>query len=49
MLESDDGKKLLGTANYTSQDFHYQLAQTGERLAESMTSYASIGAELGYL
>lgn len=49
MLESDDGRKQLATANYTSQDFHYQLAQTGERLAESMTNYASIGSELGYL
>lgn len=49
MLESDDGRKLLATANFTSQDFRYQMAQTGERLAEAMTGYASVGGELGYL
>lgn len=49
MLESEEGSKLLGAANFTSQDFHYQLALTGERLAESMANYASVGGELGYL
>lgn len=49
MMESEDGQKMLGTANYTSQDFHFQMAQTGDRLAESMANYASIGGQLGYL
>lgn len=49
ILEMDEGRGLLAVANYTSQDFRYKMAQTGERLAEAMAKYSSVGGELGYL
>ena len=49
LLMMDDGRKLIGTASFTSTDFSYQMYVTGEQLAENMTRYAGIGTELGYL
>lgn len=49
MLMLDEGRKLLATASFTSTGFQYQVYITGEELAESMTRYAGVGSELGFL
>lgn len=49
MLETEEGRRLLGVANFTTEDFRYEIALTGEALAESLASYASVGTDLGYL
>ncbi len=45
----DESCKMLSTSSLTSQAFGYQTAATGERLANTMTNYAAVGTELGYL
>lgn len=49
MLEADEGRKLLSVATYTSQDFGYRMAFTGEGLADAMSRWISAGNELGYM
>jgi hypothetical protein len=49
MLESDEGRRLRSTANITTEDFRYEMAVTGEAVADSLASYASVGDDLGYL
>lgn len=49
ILMMEEGRKLLATASFTTKEFRYGMYLTGEELAESMTRYAAIGTELGYL
>jgi hypothetical protein len=49
ILGMDESRKMLSTGSLTSQAFSYQMAATGERLANAMTNYAAVSTELGYL
>ena len=49
ILGMDESRKMLSTSSLTSQAFGYQMAATGERLADTMANYAAVGTELGYL
>ena len=49
ILGMDESRKILSTSSLTSQAFRYQMAATGERLADTMTNYAAVSTELGYL
>jgi hypothetical protein len=49
MLEADEGRKLLAVATYTSLDFGYRMAFTGDAVGDAMTRWVSVGSELGYL
>jgi len=49
IMMMDEARKSLTTASFTSTDFRYEMYITGEELAESMSRYAGIGTELGYL
>ncbi len=49
ILDMEESHRLLAATTYTSQDFRYQITQMGETLAERLTTYSSVGAELGYL
>jgi hypothetical protein len=49
ILGMDESRKMLSTGSLTSQAFSYQMAATGEMLANAMTNYAAVSTELGYL
>ena len=49
ILGMEEARKLISVANYTSQDFGYRLAMTGEGLPDELAIYSSVGSELGYL
>lgn len=49
MLDADEGRKLLAVATYTSLDFGYRMAFTGEALGDAMNRWVSVGSELGYM
>jgi hypothetical protein len=49
IVEMDEFRRETATASYTSQDFHFKIAATGERLGQYMANYATVGTELGYL
>jgi hypothetical protein len=49
MLEADEGRELLAVATYTSLDFGYRMAFTGEALGDAMSRWVSVGSELGYM
>ena len=49
ILAMDESRKMLSTGSLTSQAFAFQMAATGESLADNMTSFAAVGTELGYL
>ncbi len=48
ILETDESKKLLATASFTSTEFRYDFMFTGERLMENMTNWTTVGTEMGY-
>jgi hypothetical protein len=49
ILDMEEFRRQVATASFTSQDFHFEIAATGERLADLMSNYALVGTELGYL
>lgn len=49
ILGMEEARRLITAANYTSQDFGYRIAVTGDGLPNELGIYSSVGGELGYL
>jgi hypothetical protein len=49
ILLTEEARKIISTASFTSTGFKYEMFHTGESLMESMALYAGVGTELGYL
>lgn len=48
VLESDEGRKLIAAASFTSTEFRYEFMFTGDQLMENMANWTTVGTGMGY-
>ncbi len=49
ILDTDEFRTMYAKATFAVPDIKYELAAAGESVQEMMTTWASVGSELGYM